>query len=147
VTARLPIVTPRACDDCTACCTTMAVPELAKPSGTPCPHLTASGCGIYAERPVSCRHFRCAWLARDSALLTTALRPDRSGLVVWQERTRHGVTVVAQETRAGASRTGRAPVLLRELAVARPLVVRDTAGAEESVSGPGASIATGGRGS
>ena len=137
MTPRLPIVTPRSCDACTACCTAMAVPELAKPSGTPCPHLTAQGCGIYAERPASCRHFRCAWLARDSALLTTALRPDRSGLVVWQEKTRLGVTVVAQETEPGATQAPRVAVLLRELAKARPLVVRDGRGVEVSVAGRG----------
>lgn len=147
MTPRLPIITPRSCDACTACCTAMDVPELAKPSGTRCPHLTAQGCDIYAERPASCRHFRCAWLARDSALMTTALRPDRSGVVVWQERTRLGVTVVAQETTPGAARGSRVAVLLRELAKARPLVVRDTAGVEVSVVGSGASVATSGRGS
>lgn len=131
--SRLPIVTPRACGDCTACCTAMDVPEIAKPSGTPCPHLSARGCGIYDERPASCRHFRCAWLARDSALLTTALRPDRSGLVVWQEKTRLGLTIVAQETTPGAARASRVAVLLRELAQARPLVLRDSTGVEVDV--------------
>ena len=39
----------RACGPCTACCVELKIdaPELRKKARAPCPHLTASGCGIY----------------------------------------------------------------------------------------------------
>ncbi len=40
-----------------------AIPELDKPAGQPCKHLTAKGCGIYDSRPDVCRRFECNWLA------------------------------------------------------------------------------------
>ena len=50
----------RKCGACTLCCTALAVPELDKPNGVPCKHLTPEGCGIYEDRPPSCRAFECA---------------------------------------------------------------------------------------
>ena len=73
----------RSCDECTACCTTCAVVELGKPLNTPCPHVTARGCGIYDSRPGSCRAYDCAWL---QGHLPEKYRPDRCGIVFTFER-------------------------------------------------------------
>lgn len=77
-----PVLADRACGDCTACCTALTVdtPDLKKPAGTPCRHLTAHGCGVHAVRPPICRTWFCAW--RRVAAMPDAARPDRSGLLV-----------------------------------------------------------------
>jgi len=54
---------------------------LEKPAGVPCPHLQAEGCcGIYPERPDSCRAFACGWLT--DATWSNDERPDRLGVIV-----------------------------------------------------------------
>ncbi|MBK8261728.1 MAG: hypothetical protein IPK80_10355 [Nannocystis sp.] len=68
----------RPCAECTVCCTVMEVRELGKPGGRACPHLCASGCGIYEARPPSCQRFDCLWrlgFARDED------RPDQFGVM------------------------------------------------------------------
>lgn len=76
----------RACGECTACCTSLAVHELRKRAFKKCEHVCATGCGIYAERPGGCRTFRCLWLGTEgedtSALVRDEERPDKSGLVI-----------------------------------------------------------------
>ena len=52
------------CGECSLCCKLMAIPELKKPKGVWCAHVVKKrGCGIYADRPPSCRAFQCLWLA------------------------------------------------------------------------------------
>jgi len=77
-----PVLADRACGDCTACCTVLAVdsPDFRKPADTPCMHLTPRGCGIHAVRPHICRTWFCAW--RRAADMPDEARPDRSGLLV-----------------------------------------------------------------
>lgn len=77
-----PVLVDRACGDCTACCTVLAIntPDFAKPAETPCVYLTAHGCGIHAMRPRICRTWFCAW--RRIASMPDEARPDRSGLLV-----------------------------------------------------------------
>jgi len=54
---------PRQCGDCSLCCKLLAIPELKKPKDEWCPNFVAgTGCGIYADRPPSCRDFSCRWL-------------------------------------------------------------------------------------
>jgi len=49
----------RECGSCSACCTVTGVPEIEKGTYEACKH---AGCGIYADRPGSCRTFGCQWL-------------------------------------------------------------------------------------
>ncbi len=70
----------RKCGACTLCCTALAVPELDKKNGEPCIHITPEGCGIYEDRPLSCRVFECAWLQGAGDGLHT--RPDYTGGVL-----------------------------------------------------------------
>lgn len=70
----------RACGLCSECCTNLKVPELDKPAGEPCIHLVAGkGCGIYEDRPQSCRDFSCLWL---QGVGDFTVRPDRSHAVL-----------------------------------------------------------------
>jgi hypothetical protein len=84
----------KACGPCTACCALMAVEELNKPAGKRCDHLTAAGCGIYEERPQTCREFQCSWHLNDLDTLVlpgadvAEYRPDALGVMLtvvsWQ---------------------------------------------------------------
>lgn len=74
----------RKCGACTLCCTTLAVPELDKPNGVRCVHLTDEGCGIYEDRPPSCRTFECAWLRGGGDGIYQ--RPDFTGGVLTVEK-------------------------------------------------------------
>jgi hypothetical protein len=59
------------------------VGALEKPAGVPCPNQQADGeggCGIYPERPDSCRAFACGWLT--DATGSDDERPDRLGVIV-----------------------------------------------------------------
>lgn len=71
---------PRACGDCTACCTLLAVTELSKPSRRACDHVGREGCAIHADRPASCRAFHCLWL-RGALAGDEASRPDALGVM------------------------------------------------------------------
>lgn len=74
---------PRECGACNACCTVLAVTELAKGQHQRCAHLAPAGergCAIYADRPGGCHGYRCAWL--DGAFGGRPHRPDRLGVIV-----------------------------------------------------------------
>lgn len=72
--------TSRRCGECSACCTTHAVPEILKPEMQACKNLASNGgCGIYGIHPWACRHFRCLWL---EGFGEDDERPDKSGIVL-----------------------------------------------------------------
>jgi hypothetical protein len=76
----LPQLANRKCGRCTVCCSCFYIVELAKPQWVDCKHICNSQCGIYPERPKSCREFRCQWL---HGLFTEDDRPDRLGVVFY----------------------------------------------------------------
>ena len=57
--------TARVCGTCNLCCKLLSVAEFNKRIDTWCPHARpgCGGCSIYADRPSSCREFRCGWLS------------------------------------------------------------------------------------
>lgn len=75
-----------ACGGCTACCTIMRVEMVPpKPARETCVHCVKGGCAIYDARPSVCREWSCVWLlTQEDAVrrLPSALRPDRSGVVL-----------------------------------------------------------------
>jgi hypothetical protein len=75
----------RACGPCKACCVELKidVPELRKQARVPCQHLSAKGCGIYAERPPVCQQFLCGWRLFED--LSDDWRPDLSGVMVMRK--------------------------------------------------------------
>lgn len=53
----------RSCGTCNLCCTTHGIEELAKPRNVRCGNLNTLGrCGVYENRPLSCRTYQCLWL-------------------------------------------------------------------------------------
>ena len=71
------VVPGRACGTCTLCCKVIGVAELAKQPGTWCVHcVRGQGCGIYDERPVSCRTFFCLWMTGPA--LGPEWKPERA---------------------------------------------------------------------
>jgi hypothetical protein len=74
----------RNCDGCDGCCKTLAIRELGTRSFTPCRHLLPAtaprvGCGVYPQRPVSCRLWHCQW--RLNVWWHEELQPERCGVV------------------------------------------------------------------
>jgi len=68
---------PRPCGDCTFCCKTLKIDQLAKPAGRWCVHCAQGrGCKIYDERPEVCRTYQCVWTQAD--VLSNIWRPDRA---------------------------------------------------------------------
>lgn len=62
---RTDIVRPpaiNACDGCTECCYAIGVEEVKKRYFQHCKHQKKSGCGIYENRPTSCRTYSCLYL-------------------------------------------------------------------------------------
>lgn len=111
---------PRSCGACSACCTVLGVAELGKDRYQPCAHLGGSGCGIYAERPTSCRRFECQWLRgvlEVDGSVDPTLRPDACGVVFdYQPESAFGEMYVAWELEPGASASAPARDVVRELA-------------------------------
>jgi Fe-S-cluster containining protein len=71
----------RVCGTCGACCKVYKIDEpFQKAAGAWCTHWKrGSGCAIYADRPETCRRYRCAWIkgfGRDED------RPDATRVVI-----------------------------------------------------------------
>jgi hypothetical protein len=70
----------RSCGTCNLCCVLQGVEELDKPINVKCRHLNVMGrCGVYGDRPPSCREYKCLWLR---GYMPEALKPVRSRMVV-----------------------------------------------------------------
>jgi hypothetical protein len=72
---------PNHCGTCTACCDTESVHEIGKPSYSVCEHVCSGGCGIYQDRPQSCRDYTCCFLAGLLGNDSDKWRPDNCGLL------------------------------------------------------------------
>jgi hypothetical protein len=79
-----------------------------------------SGCGIYSERPSSCRRFECQWLLGVLEVdggIDGSLRPDACGVIFgYQPDSAFGELYTAWEVEPGASAVGPANDVLRGLA-------------------------------
>ena len=96
------VVEGRACGQCTLCCKLMWVSEIDKAGGTWCQHVEqGKGCGIYADRPQSCRTFQCGYMT--TAELGPEWYPARSKIVLSSKET--GLTVLVDASRPDAWRT------------------------------------------
>lgn len=109
----------RECGTCSACCTVMGVPEIEKGTYEACEHLCEAGCGIYADRPESCRKFECQWLRgvlEVDGSVDLALRPDACGVMFdYQPESAFGEVFMAWEVEPGASASGHARDVIEEL--------------------------------
>jgi hypothetical protein len=120
-------ITVRICGSCTACCTALAVTELNKPVQTLCPHAAGAGCGIYEQRPPSCRAYQCLWL---QSHLTDADRPDELGVIFTTAvHPEHGTLPMLVECRSGALSEAVIQTALARLMEQRPVMLMDVTGA------------------
>jgi hypothetical protein len=105
----------------------MGVPELKKGAWHACMHLRASGCGIYARRPASCRSFACQWLRgvlEVDGTIDTDLRPNACGVIFdYQPGTAFGDVFTAWEVEPGASARGHARDIVEGLAERFPVMI------------------------
>jgi hypothetical protein len=110
----------RQCGTCTACCTVLAIAELQKPARWACCHLAGDHCGIYEQRPQSCRDFNCAWL-RGAVAGDESLRPDKLGLLFdfFYSTAANRERFIAFELWNGAFDEAPAAALLSEIAASR----------------------------
>lgn len=107
----------RSCGECTACCTVKSVRELGKPSQRACRHLCQSGCGIYDQRPTSCRDYTCFW--RQGLIDGDARRrPDRLGVLIDCEpfaRIEGSLRLVVWELVPGAAKSEKVRYIVDKL--------------------------------
>jgi len=74
----------RKCDECQLCCELVPVEEILKKAGHKCEHQKEGvGCGIYKNRPLSCRFYSCGWLGMAEA--KGLARPDKSHYIIHPE--------------------------------------------------------------
>jgi len=74
----------KVCGGCIRCCELNPVAEIGVRPFAGCPHRRAApaahpGCGIYPNRPDSCRSWSCLWLRNEE--WPAELRPDHCGVV------------------------------------------------------------------
>lgn len=98
----------RPCGECQACCTTMAVAELAKENFTRCKHQCSGGCSIYEQPPESCQTFEC-WYRGG----LVKHRPDRIGVIVNYNPVIN--TIYVWEVRPGARKNKKVKRLISSL--------------------------------
>jgi hypothetical protein len=71
------VVPGRGCGSCSLCCKVLDVPELLKPPGEWCKHMTPGhGCAMHSVRPFVCRAFYCEWIIAKG--LGPEWKPDKA---------------------------------------------------------------------
>jgi hypothetical protein len=114
----------RPCGSCQACCEVLDIDETAKPAWQRCEHQCDTGCGIYSERPASCRGYRCLW-QEGRIDGDERRRPDNLGLM-FDFRSLDGgpVRLCATEVRRGALQEPQASYILEQLAQKTNVMIR-----------------------
>lgn len=82
-----PLVPGRECGTCNVCCVALTInePALQKAQGYRCRNAQPDNrCGIYQDRPRTCRNFDCGW--RQLKWVRETMRPDVSGVLVQMHR-------------------------------------------------------------
>ncbi len=111
----------KSCGDCTLCCKTMGVAEIAKPRDQWCKHiLPGHGCSIYETRPNACRGFSCRWL--EDPLLGPEWKPNKCKMVLTQD-SKSRMTVQVDSGAAGMWRDE--PYFSQLMRMAKSGLVRD----------------------
>lgn len=117
VIARMPLQIvqqePRECGGCKACCMAIAVHEIEKPMWQHCKHECEIGCGIYNERPQSCRDYWCMW--QGGMLKGEENRPDRLGLIFDFRAEGDADAISVWEVWEGAADSPQAITLLKQM--------------------------------
>jgi len=77
----------RSCEGCNACCIVFRIDALEKAPGIPCEHLAGKRCGIYLDRPQTCRNYHCPWIR---GLLPNWMKPAKCGVLVEDQTGKEG---------------------------------------------------------
>jgi Fe-S-cluster containining protein len=97
----------------------IGVHEIEKGTYEACKHRLEVGCGIYADRPGSCRTFECQWLRgmlEVDGTIDTEMRPDSCGVIFdYQPDSAFGEVFKAWEVEPGASARGHARNIIKGL--------------------------------
>ena len=107
------------CGPCTACCDVIGVDTVGKPYYARCPHLdplkNGASCGVYADRPGTCREYRCAWHLGYLGPRADR-RPDQCGVVFQLEPQAGGRWLLAAYEHApGSLMTDRTRFLIQQI--------------------------------
>jgi hypothetical protein len=124
------------CGECQACCMAVGVHEVEKPMWTPCKHQCETGCGIYEDRPDSCRGYYCLYQA---GMLTggVEMRPDKLGIIFdFRATSTDGDAISAWEVREGAADDPRVMEMLRKIGDTFIVIVRRYKSAKRRIIGP-----------
>lgn len=80
---KLTVLPDNECGECRECCYYLPIPEIDKPSGTPCKHLCDAGCGLHATpvKPDTCKLFLCGWRSIGWLGKKIEWRPDKLGVI------------------------------------------------------------------
>lgn len=119
---------PRECGPCNVCCQAMQVTALDKPAGMACQHMTDHGCGIYAQRPKTCRDWHCMWIRDRNGVFTEQERPDRAGVFFTASRPtgpNQKQIVFAHPVRPDAATHGTGAAVIQRLQQFVPVKVLD----------------------
>lgn len=136
---------PRACNECTVCCTVMYVPTIEKAPYTQCKNVCERGCAIYETRPSECSGYSCLWLIDKGDILREEDRPDKSGLLfemssvhrdksAFEEKTGIAFLIVREGT-PGAFESWRGQKVLKRLSK-KALIIRAYADGRRVAMGP-----------
>lgn len=118
------VLPDRQCGTCNVCCISLTIdePKLKKVQGFRCRNLTAEKtCGIYPDRPETCRKFECGW--RLLKWVKATLRPDRSRVLITMRETKDdglGIAVGLLD-RSALKAEGLAETIAAAVAAGRPV--------------------------
>ena len=107
----------RLCGSCTVCCTEEGRLDFSfnengfiKEDNKTCPYLdtTCNMCGVHKDRPKVCRDFDCSWIY---GFGEEKDRPDKSGLLVYEQNINNGHWIIFLETEKGALFNSKSMVL------------------------------------
>jgi len=126
---RLPQISVRPCNGCTACCAVFGVETIEKQPWERCEHQVPRGCSIYTERPKMCQTFYCLW---QSGLGEEDERPDNFGLILAPTKGKTEFTgeqeIQAYEMWENAANQSKPSNMLQRLARKGALVILHTYG-------------------
>ena len=117
----------RECGSCGVCCIELNinVPELKKPKGIRCPHLSSEmvhRCTIYSTRPKVCQIYSCYWLnghgSKDG-------RPNQSGILINDIQIKRDMWLIAKELEKNTIwTTGRNMIVETVRQTKRPVLIK-----------------------
>lgn len=117
-------VHPTECGECRLCCKLMRIHELDKPPYTWCGNACSKGCGIYEDRPQSCREFECIWLGSQGTnhAMAVEFKPSVCGAVM--TTTKDGKSIVVHFNDGVDVRGGKLALFIHQMSMTLRVILR-----------------------